>query len=53
MDWGIVKGNDPYLYSEKLKAYLINGCRQLRVEPVYPNQTLGWGVLCLRDSIPV
>ena len=25
MEWGIVAGNDPYLYGEKLKAYLIRG----------------------------
>ena len=22
MEWGIVRGNDPYLYGEKVKAYL-------------------------------
>ncbi len=25
MEWGIVKGNDPYLYGEKVKAYLRRG----------------------------
>ncbi|MFR4578604.1 MAG: S8 family serine peptidase [Clostridium fessum] len=25
MQWGIVNGNDPYLYGEKLKAYFIRG----------------------------
>jgi minor extracellular serine protease Vpr len=29
MEWGIVRGNDPYLYGEKLKAYLIKGAKQL------------------------
>ncbi|MBP1756540.1 MAG: hypothetical protein H6Q59_2938 [Firmicutes bacterium] len=52
MQWGIVNGNDPYLYAEKVKAYLINGARQLKVEPVYPNRTLGYGALCLEDSMP-
>ena len=26
---GIIRGNDPYLYGEKVKAYLIRGARQL------------------------
>lgn len=51
MEWGIVKGNDPYLYGEKVKAYLIKGARPLSGEPV-PSKRQGWGALCLRDSIP-
>ncbi|HCR41679.1 MAG TPA: peptidase S8 [Lachnospiraceae bacterium] len=50
MEWGIVRRNDPYLYGEKLKAYLIGGARPLRIEPVYPNRTLGYGALCLENS---
>lgn len=50
MEWGIVRGNDPYLYGEKLKVYLIDGCRPLRIETVYPNRTLGYGALCLEDT---
>ena len=52
MEWGIVEGNDPFLYGEKVKAYLINGARPLRIESVYPNRTLGYGALCLEDSLP-
>ena len=29
MEWGIVRGNDPYLYGEKVKAYLRRGARPL------------------------
>ena len=29
MEWGIVKGNDQYMYGEKLKAYLINGATRV------------------------
>lgn len=50
MEWGIVDGNDPYLYGEKVKAYLIAGTRKLPVETEYPNPTLGYGALCLRES---
>lgn len=50
MEWGIVRQNDPYLYGEKLKAYLIDGARPLRIEAVYPTRTLGYGALCLRNT---
>ncbi len=49
---GIVEGNDPYLYGEKVKAYLIRGAKHLPILQEYPNPALGWGVLCLRDSLP-
>lgn len=52
MQWGMVMGNDPYLYGEKVKAYLIRGARPLNVERVYPNPTLGYGTLCVKDSLP-
>lgn len=51
MEWGIVRGNDPYLYGEKLKAYLRRGTRKF-VGETYPNSRLGFGALCLRDSFP-
>ncbi len=53
MQWGIVEGRDEFLYGEKLKAYLIRGARQLPGYEVWPNPQLGWGGLCLRDSLPV
>ena len=52
MQWGIVDGNDPYLYGEKLKAYLLRGARPLPGEEVYPNPRLGYGTLCLDASFP-
>ena len=51
--WGIVDGNDAYLYGEKLKAYLIKGTRKLPGFSEYPNPVLGWGALCLSDSLPL
>lgn len=47
MQWGIVNRNDPYLYGEKVKAYLIRTARPLPGEPV-PSRKTGWGALCLR-----
>ena len=43
MQWGIVAGRDPYLYAEKLKAYLIRGARALPGITEYPNPQVGWG----------
>lgn len=52
MQWGIVEGNDPFLYGEKLKAYLHKGARKLPGFEQYPNAQVGYGALCVRDSIP-
>ena len=52
MEWGIVRGNDPFLYGEKVKAYLRAGARPLRGEDVYPNSRVGWGALCVSSSLP-
>lgn len=52
MQYGIVEGNDPYLFGQKVKAYLIRGARQLSAFSEYPNDRVGWGALCLRDSLP-
>lgn len=51
MQYGIVRGQDPYLFGQKVKAYLIRGARQLPAFDTYPNDSIGWGVLCLRDSL--
>lgn len=52
MQWGILLGNDLFLYGEKLRAYLINGTQPLPGFEMYPNPQTGWGALCLFDSIP-
>lgn len=52
MEWGIVRGNDVFLYGEKVKAYLRRGARPLRGETEYPNSRVGWGRLCVSSSIP-
>ena len=53
MQWGIVMGNDPYLYGEKVKAYLRRGAKPIRGEREYPNEKVGWGSLCVENSLPV
>ncbi len=52
MEWGIVRGNDPYLYGDKVKAYLRRGARELPGYAEYPNAEVGYGALCVRDSLP-
>lgn len=53
MQWGIVQGRDPFLYGEKLKAYLIRGARKIDALKEYPNPQIGWGALCVENSLPV
>ncbi len=53
MQWGIVDGNDPYLYGEKVKAYLRKGATPIRGENEYPNERVGYGALCVENSLPV
>lgn len=52
MEWGIVRGNDPYLYGEKVKAYLRAGAVPLRGEETYPNDRVGFGAVCVSQSLP-
>ncbi len=52
MEWGIVQGNDPYLYGEKVKAYLRKGAQPIRGEQAYPNPRVGYGKLCVQASLP-
>lgn len=52
MEWGIIRGNDPYLYGEKVKAYLRRGARHLPGYERWPNNQLGYGVLCVESSLP-
>lgn len=51
MQWGIVERRDPFLYGEKLKAYLIRGARQLPGYDVWPNPQLGADVIIVSDFL--
>lgn len=53
MQWGIVKKNDPYLYGERLKYYLITGSRKERRDINYPDSAWGYGEVCLYNSLNV
>lgn len=46
MEWGIVRGNDAFLYGEKVKAYLRRGAKPIRGEMEYPNDKVGaYGII--------
>lgn len=53
MQWGIVMGNDPYLYGEKVKAYLRKGAKPIRGVAEYPDPRVGYGALCIASSLPI
>lgn len=50
MEWGIVRENDPYLYGEKVKAYLRRGAKKVPGFDEYPNEEVGYGALCAAQS---
>ena len=52
MQWGIVNGNDLFLYGEKVKAYLRRGAGKLPGITEYPNPMVGYGRLCVEQSLP-
>ena len=52
MEWGIVRGNDPFLYGEKVKAYFQRGARPFAGITEYPSSLVGYGALCVEDSLP-
>ena len=52
MEWGITRRNDPFLWGEKVKAYLRRGAQPLPGFDRYPNESVGWGRLCIEESIP-
>lgn len=49
-EWGIIKGNDPYLFGQRLKYYLIKGANRRRTDISYPNPSWGYGTVCAADS---
>ena len=50
MEWGILKKNDPFMYGQKLKAFLRMGAER-DSEISYPNRMYGYGRLCVEGSV--
>lgn len=53
MEFGIIKGNDPYLYGERLKYFLLKGANRTRVDIDYPDNIWGYGTLCVEQALEV
>lgn len=51
LEWGIIRGNDPFLYGEKLKAFLRKGAKPFRDGAAVPNPITGYGALCVEESL--
>jgi len=50
MEWGIVRGTDPFLYGQRLKAFLKHGALR-EPDVAYPNHVWGFGRLCLQNTM--
>lgn len=50
MQWGIVQQRDPFLYGERVKAYLQKGSKR-NDRTDYPNNSMGYGSLCVYDAL--
>lgn len=50
MQWGILKGNDAFLYGDRLKRYLISGAKKERSDVTYPDPSWGYGEVCAYNT---
>lgn len=50
MEWGIVRQNDPFLFNQRVKAFLCRGARR-KESLTYPNNQWGYGALSLCDTM--
>nr|WP_084108269.1 S8 family peptidase [Clostridium cavendishii] len=51
LEWGIVKGKDPFLYGDRLKYYLSKAAKKDRLGVLYPDPSWGYGTVCAYDSL--
>jgi len=50
MEWGIVQRNDPFLYGQRVKAFLQRSAKRMP-GIAYPNTMWGYGTLCVKDAM--
>lgn len=50
MEWGIIQENDPFLFGQRVKAFLRRGARRT-LSVSYPNDIWGYGTLSLCDTM--
>ena len=51
MQWGITEGNDVFMFGDKVKNSMIRGALRLPGSGILPNEQLGFGALCVENSI--
>lgn len=51
MEWGIVKGNNAFLYGENLKTYLLRGTNKNIPSVTLPSPIWGYGKLCVESAL--
>ncbi|MEJ8554129.1 S8 family serine peptidase [Tepidibacter sp. Z1-5] len=49
MEWGIVDGNDPFLYADRIKALILKNATRDKSFLEYPDEIWGYGELNLRN----
>lgn len=49
--WGLIEKNDPYLFGERLKYYLIISAKRSRSDISYPDPSWGYGEVCLENAM--
>ncbi len=50
MEWGVVQGNDLFLYGQRIKAFLQKGAKRTQ-NLTYPNNIWGYGTLCISNTL--
>lgn len=51
MQWGIVQNNNPFLYGESIRTYLLRGANRDVTDVTFPDPSWGYGKLCLKNSL--
>lgn len=51
MEWGIVQDNNPFLYGESIRTYLLRGASRDVEGVTFPDPSWGYGKLCLKNSL--
>lgn len=52
MEWGIINHSDPFLYGEKIKAYVKKGAVR-QTGKSYPDSCLGYGLLNIKNTLRI
>lgn len=53
MQWGIVQNNNPFLYGESIRTYLLRGAVRDIPGVTFPDVSWGYGKLCLKNSLDI